>query len=185
MKWNVWSYLVLILMIKLAYSEKCKCEDTRKNVEMKQKTNFLKSYAVMNLDHLYYGVPFFSSGNQVYFHNSQDYPCKCKKIKNAKMLSKKLVSKFEKKMKKAEKNQTIVEKNVKNDENHLEKLEEIFLGEKNQSKKNDDEIETDSSDKSLKNKGIEKKYLNRIDKYYNNIIEDSQNKFFKVINTSK
>lgn len=145
MKVNMLFSLIFLILTPLYLS--CDCSDQLNDVTSNK--SFLHSFAIMNMDHLYYGVPFYGSPDHVYFHYSEDFPCKCenltisknvtanitdenkhnlsietgktsRKLKTTKIENKKNLRNNEEKMKKSY-----------SDENELKSLEDIYQKERN------------------------------------------------------
>jgi hypothetical protein len=138
MKNNWQVFLIFIVSINKTICGDCNCENSNNSQNDNLKDNYLHSFAVMNMDHLYYGVPFYGSGDQVYFNYSEDYPCKCEKIPEATNPNENLIKECKtksNKLKKIKKKKNLKKKqsniNIEDNEIELKKLEEIYKIEKN------------------------------------------------------
>lgn len=155
MKVNMLFSLVFLILTPLCLS--CECSD--QPTDPTSNKNFLHSFAVMNLDHLYYGVPFYGSTDHVYFHYSEDFPCNCNNLTIAKNTTQILLNEtIDKNMKgntsrKLKKTQQEVKKNLRKNEERTNKykydielkaLEEIYQRERNST----------ASDKMFKNTSL-------------------------------
>lgn len=136
MKLNWIVFLGVLLTRNIYLCNNCDCANTNEVAKENFNDNYLHSFAVMNMDHLYYGVPFYGSGDQVYFHYSDDYPCKCENIPTAEKPSEELIIDCKsKKMKNVKKKTYNLKKNdsyakIEDNEIELKKLEEQYQIEK-------------------------------------------------------
>jgi|LauGreDrversion4_2_1035121.scaffolds.fasta_scaffold211844_1 hypothetical protein len=134
--------LVFLILTPLCLS--CDCSDQQ--IDPTSNKNFLHSFAVMNMDHLYYGVPFYGSTDHVYFHYSEDFPCHCNNLTIAKnttdILLNETIINIQKgnTSRKLKKTQPAVKKNLRKNEEETKKskydvelkaLEEIYQRERN------------------------------------------------------
>jgi hypothetical protein len=200
-------FLTFILLVHFCVSTECDCcrKEGEENPNFDSNNSYLHSYAVMNMDHLYYGIPFYGSSDDMYFQYSDDYPCKCNREEaaiNCKENEEKKSNKMKKNLRKAEEkvknpvtisnlnenglppksDEKLVKKDVKVEKskeikgNEIKKLEKIYKVEKTSENK----PKTNLIEENLKKSSAD--YLSQIDNYYGNILKDSDKDFEEGVN---